>query len=1679
MTTRGQLCAGGASAPLVRDERRGSPDFLEAVAALLSPAEGFSSWDCMATCHAMDGLSPPQDSSAVADPLHAGAPRISTPSPLPRLPELPPCGQLLPRWEVELSLPPPRIPYDGEALADALFNTVGATEENMRNFLLPCLVTMRWFLTTAPRLGGRMADRAIGVSCPQSEHGPHLEDLGPLPLLLPQPYMPEPTAPNDTTDHSAPRAGPSPVLCEWFPTLTPLQLLALTALVADAAAAQVPLDASTAGASHVGDDQPRASSDASETLAPPSKGPQSRAPSAAEIYALQCVPRPGITFDVRRQHGSRPAFRVRATGKKRCAVGVFASLDEAVRALEEHYLTCRFRDSCRPFSGRSTKQTLHHHRGAIARGRPVNTLAARYQDASVISIRKSEQPEPPPSPLLPAALLPPRNVRVGGISLLPSTLPPRPTTTCPLLAAAEAGAPQAERATMAATELGGVTDATGAARVAGVDLVCAEAFRDCLELVEDDAGHSLEIRFLPGHSVSLDVSSHTDVLGILMALQSGGYNPDYFSAEQEGCAIPLSSELAHLPRQLWARVHQGRYRRIEFRSESGATFEPIACGLSTTVADAIEALQKRGCEVDFLTCSGASNHHLSCNHLLHQVQYGLCAGVRGRGGVRTPPERPSERCEAPLLGESERARCTQALFYIYTLAHFEGRGVPPNVDLAQQRPLRKQAVYVTRIDGVELARGALASIANWIRSRIGSGNYALERTGNPARGSLLLTGATRQLKVILADAVMEAMRNAPRVVLPEEAEDAALLRVARAARGCFEEAALRAAQAIDAGLTLDNFYAHGAPLAQELCVEDVGTRERQANGWLRPDDCWPGLVPTHNLGTGAEPPRGLLPWVHDQERAVLTLTGALLQPFSWEARCQTYSIFSRARWHEAEAASRLLDDALTELSQMVRHGVAAATQPGEAEMDYGARCASAAMPHLWLLASKCEHTLQQLDVDNSFFPAVWYWGPQLFERLRVNLVRTIKTARLALGSNSTPNLDLSWESGQQLTAMLEGCVRDLASYDRHNHILAPPFELVQGQDQAWHTLLAGDRGLRGQDGRRLDETALLAMQTSLTVGQLVRALSLRPGEVHPLAERALDGLPRSSSSRERPPTAEPKGSPLEDVKPRPAHGSLGRHQLARPPRNSLLRVGTLTPPIWRLEGWDAGIRAGLVSPWEVRSLDDMQMVVHLGANIGAGKSTALELLRETARHAGAALVPEPVDLWPLEAHYSGRLASIGMQMVVGATIQRQLAQALDGRFNQGCPPSLICMERSLSDGCHVFTPLGITQPDELSAVALSYAALADALPAHLSADTWLDVEPSLACERCSRRERSSERSLPPSLFDEIQRFYDEHHLRLAKAGRQVYSIDGRQSPTKVAADYWQLGRWLSGQVDALVPWSDGWDHCGRTRVVGFVLPPVEGEQRRSALWKAVGPLGEMPLAFSTAPHAAIMAGPEGETQLLRMLASSSTKPQYDRYCTMPASGWAAGIAETEGATQSTDGAPEEDQDKSATPGSAALRWYQETNSSEGAEAQGADWGEDADLGAEWAPDLPVGGSVGQWVYRAEGPPAERLKPPPRTPPADAPPSPPEGDGDAAQQPQPPCTLAVPQKWLASGLLSGHQPDTHSTAKRPRGDESGWQSSGGLTNDPTCNHYFSIPPSCTTSMCPASAAGGAAMDDEAV
>ena len=108
---------------------------------------------------------------------------------------------------------------------------------------------------------------------------------------------------------------------------------------------------------------------------------------------------------------------------------------------------------------------------------------------------------------------------------------------------------------MAATELGGVTDATGVARAAGPDLLCAEAFRDCLELVEDDAGHSLEIRFLPGHSVSLDVSSHTDVLGILMALQSGGYNPDYFSAEQEGCAIPLSSELAHLPRQLLSLIH--------------------------------------------------------------------------------------------------------------------------------------------------------------------------------------------------------------------------------------------------------------------------------------------------------------------------------------------------------------------------------------------------------------------------------------------------------------------------------------------------------------------------------------------------------------------------------------------------------------------------------------------------------------------------------------------------------------------------------------------------------------------------------------------------------------------------------------------------------------------------------------------------------------------------------------------------------------------------------------------------------------------------------------------------------------------------------------------------------------------------------------------------------------------
>lgn len=157
-------------------------------------------------------------------------------------------------------------------------------------------------------------------------------------------------------------------------------------------------------------------------------------------------------------------------------------------------------------------------------------------------------------------------------------------------------------------------------------------------------------------------------------------------------------------------------------------------------------------------------------------------------------------------------------------------------------------------------------------------------------------------------------------------------------------------------------------------------------------------------------------------------------------------------------------------------------------------------------------------------------------------------------------------------------------------------------------------------------------------------------------------------------------------------------------------------------------------------------------NIGVGKSTTLESLRE----AGYTVVPEPVDRWmasgALEGYYRGDVDPFTFQ----CHILQTKADALRSAMARAPPESVIVMERGFIGDAGVFLRYNV---DRGLVSELQYAVYNDIMEAlvgdvFVDGVIYLDASPATCCERVISRGRPGEESVSESLLEKIQTYYE-------------------------------------------------------------------------------------------------------------------------------------------------------------------------------------------------------------------------------------------------------------------------------------------------------------------------------------
>lgn len=165
-------------------------------------------------------------------------------------------------------------------------------------------------------------------------------------------------------------------------------------------------------------------------------------------------------------------------------------------------------------------------------------------------------------------------------------------------------------------------------------------------------------------------------------------------------------------------------------------------------------------------------------------------------------------------------------------------------------------------------------------------------------------------------------------------------------------------------------------------------------------------------------------------------------------------------------------------------------------------------------------------------------------------------------------------------------------------------------------------------------------------------------------------------------------------------------------------------------------------------------------NIGAGKSTALERLRD----AGYAVVPEPVDRWvasgALEGYYRGDVDPFTFQCHILQT-KAEALRSLEGS------PEIVVMERGFVGDASVFLRSNV---DRGLVTEFQFEVYLDIMQTlvgdvEFGGVVYLEASPATCLERVRRRARPGEEGVSEALLKEVGDYYERAVSREANVLR--------------------------------------------------------------------------------------------------------------------------------------------------------------------------------------------------------------------------------------------------------------------------------------------------------------------------
>lgn len=202
--------------------------------------------------------------------------------------------------------------------------------------------------------------------------------------------------------------------------------------------------------------------------------------------------------------------------------------------------------------------------------------------------------------------------------------------------------------------------------------------------------------------------------------------------------------------------------------------------------------------------------------------------------------------------------------------------------------------------------------------------------------------------------------------------------------------------------------------------------------------------------------------------------------------------------------------------------------------------------------------------------------------------------------------------------------------------------------------------------------------------------------------------------------------------------------------------------------------------------DSQQLVLSIEGNIGIGKSTLLGNLRKRfALDPEVVFVDEPVELWEksglLEAMYTGQIDKCSFQQMAVITRFGALKKAIE------TGAKLIITERSIFTDRECFARVGITEPAEVAAYAVTHDSLSKTLSPDLRMATVLLEAPlDVISKRIRMRGRSAEQAdeeeeggVPDAYLQQLQAAHTAYFSTLSSTEKA--SVDATRSPAAVEA----------------------------------------------------------------------------------------------------------------------------------------------------------------------------------------------------------------------------------------------------------------------------------------------------------